>query len=384
MNLPPDFRATLLRFAPLFFGFLLLTAIGRHHRQPLVSNLFSTMPELLTEEDLRLPEPPEPEPPSRRGLRFTFPTPQTRLRDVEDPAVFMPTASGRIISAFYGSTRTNSAGGAVFHEGVDIGPMRRDRRNHALDEIFAIAEGRVAYIQPHHGNSTYGAYIVLMHQEEEFGEFYTLYAHLARIHPDLRVGQRVAKGQEIAIMGHSSSFHIPPARAHLHLEIGTMVNQHFQTWYRGKQRTPDHGNYHGHNLTGIDPLPLLLLLEPDQDVRFSVLNALLETPVAWRKVVHSPGLPDYFRRHPALWSGGPFSGGAIVLSFSEGGVILHGRPASAEEAAGVTAARPRVLDWDPAVLGRNGRRLIRTRGSTAEITPSGMEFLEIVLFRAGR
>lgn len=313
-----------------------------------------------------------------RGLEYTFPTPQTRLRDLEDPTVFMPTASGRVISAHYGSTRTNASGQAVFHEGVDIGPMRRDRVRRALDPIFAVADGTVAYANRVAGNSTYGIYIVLTH-EDELGTFYTLYAHLASVAGHIREGRPVLRGETIGVMGHTSSFNIPVERAHLHFEIGVINNMRFAEWYRGKRRTPDHGTWHGHNLTGIDPMLLLLGLEVDGENRFSMLDALRELPTAYTLAVHARAPWDYFRRHPMLWEGEPFTGNVMVVEFCEAGTPLRGRNATPEEREGVTASRPRVLDVNREALGRNGRRKIVPAGRDAwRLSPWGMEWLEVL------
>lgn len=373
---------SVLRAALILIPGISLVAVSRHHhRAPhLPHDPAPTPSQVLSLPDVVLPV-PEPQ----RGLLITFPTPQTAIQDLEDPSVFMPTASGRVISAHYGSTRTNAAGRATFHEGTDIGPVRRDRRGHALDQIFAVADGEIAYINRIAGNSTYGLYVVLTHEEEDFGTFYTLYAHLASVPRDLRAGQSVPRGEVIGIMGHSSSFHIPPQRAHLHFEVGMILNRQFATWYRAKQRTPDHGTFHGHNLNGINPLLLLLRLNPENDTpRFSIAEALKDTPTAFTLALHTPGQPDYFRRHPTLWEGPAFTGPVMVIDFCEAGTPLRGRNATEEEARNVTSTRPAVLEVNTEVLGRNGRRQIQQSGNTWQLTPAGREHLEILTYRAGR
>ena len=368
-------------------GFLLLTAIFRAHRSPESAPPPPLPPSLETTDAATNPaqewQVTMELPPTRRGLAYTFPTPQTRLQDLEDDSVYMPTASGRVISAHYGSTRTNSSGRAVFHEGVDIGPMRRDRRQHALDPIYAVADGTVAYTNRIAGNSTYGIYVVLTHNDE-FGEFYTLYAHMGSIAEGLRAGNVILKGEPLGIMGHTSSFQIPPQRAHLHFEIGVINNQHFADWYRGKQRTPNHSTWHGHNLTGIDPMLLLLQLDPEADTYFSMRDAIRELPTAYTLAIQAPGQLDYFRRHPMLWQGIPFQSGVMLVGFCQAGTPLFGRAATPEEAEGVTARSPRVVEVFPDALGRNGRRKIARANNRWTLTPWGSEWLEILLYRAGR
>lgn len=371
-----------IRAALILLPALILTAVSRHHRRPIPPPQVGSGPSapLQSLPELRLPVPER-----ERGLQITFPTPQTALHDLENPEVFMPTASGRVLSAHYGSTRTNAAGRATFHEGVDIGPTRRDRRGHALDEIFAVADGEIAYINRVAGNSTYGIYVVLTHIEEDFGTYYTLYAHLGSVPGELRPGQAIQRGDVIGVMGHTSSFGIPPQRAHLHFEVGVILNQHFSVWYRGKQRTPDHGTYHGHNLNGINPMLLLRNLDPEgRNARFSMAEALQETQTAFTLAFHAAGIPDYFRRYPGLWEGQDFRGGVLVMELCEAGTPLRGRSATPDESRNVTPTRPAVLAVNTGVLGRNGRRQIQRGGNNWQLTPAGLEHLEILTYRAGR
>ncbi|MCC5847939.1 MAG: M23 family metallopeptidase [Verrucomicrobia bacterium] len=381
-------RPVALRAAFISLSLIILFALRQHHRQSpqpsgsairtqFQAEAQSAEPGRATEWAVTVDIPDAP-----RGLRYTFPTPQTNLQDLENPAVYMPTASGRVISAHYGSTRTNSAGRAVFHEGVDIAPTRRDRAQNALDPIFAVADGIVAYANRIAGNSTYGIYVVLTH-EDEFGVFYTLYSHLSSVASGLQPGQVILKGEPLGVMGHTSSFGIPVQRAHLHFEIGVINNAHFDVWYRGKQRTPNHGNWHGHNLTGIDPLLLLLRLDPEKETRFSMLDAIGELPVAYSLAFQAPGQLDYFRRHPMLWEDEPFTGGVMVVDFCQAGTPLSGRSATEDEARGVTSRNPKVLETHEA-LGRNGRRKIARSGNNWTLTTWGNEWLEILLYRAGR
>ena len=55
--------------------------------------------------------------------------------------------------------------------------------------------GGSAYVNRRAGNSNYGIYVVLAHDEPALGEVYTLYAHLARVESGLHAGQPVEAGQ---------------------------------------------------------------------------------------------------------------------------------------------------------------------------------------------
>lgn len=357
-------------------AFVLLTAIYLHHR----SGSDTEMPVVHAEEEwvieLELPDlvPNWP--------LFTHPTPQRNWQDVENPLVYMPTGSGRIVSAFFGSTRTNSSGRAVFHEGVDIAPMQWDRQGQALDEIYAVADGTVGYINRVAGNSSYGTYVVVDHPDE-LGTVYTLYSHLALVAAELKTGQAVERGQVIGIMGHTSTLGIPPQRSHLHLETGLMVNPSFSRWYREQRMTPNHGNHHGFNLTGFDPMILLQNLVGVDEVPFSYKNALEGIPVAWQLLVRSRHLPNFFGRYPPLWKDDRYTPPAMVLDLSENGIILQGRNATDAELEELGSARHKVLSVDTTALGRNGARLIERSGSTWRLARYGERWLEILLYDAG-
>lgn len=297
------------------------------------------------------------------GRLYGYPTDQQDLWNTESLEVYQPTAAGRVESAWYGSVRTRSFGGRLlpaFHEGIDIASLQRDRRNRPLDPIYAVTEGQVAYINAIAGNSNYGIYVVLVH-DDPVGQIYTLYAHLARVQSGLRAGASVARGDKIGVMGNTPTHIIPLARAHLHFEIGMINNQRFDRWYRQSKRTPDHGNWHGHNLTGVDPLAVYG--SGGYPVRFSMWDYLANLEPAYTLIIRAPRQIDYFRRYPLLWQGDDYDGTAMVLTVSEGGVPLSGRTATAEEREQLGRETVFVQSVNEEVLGRNGlRHVVRRQG----------------------
>lgn len=229
-----------------------------------------------------------------------WPTADTRFMEsrAEPDAWAQPTASGRLESALFGAVRN---GGYRFHEGIDIGPaLTRDRRGEARDPILAVLPGRVALINSVAGNSSYGRYVVLTHEDADVA-VYTLYAHLAHIDDDLSEGQWVAAGTTLGIMGRSAGgYSIPKSRAHLHFEIGLMKTRHFQHWYdRQGYGSPNRfGNFNGINLLGMNPLPVLEAARDGQLDHFA--DYLKNLPTAFTLRVSTSEIPDFITRYPRL------------------------------------------------------------------------------------
>jgi murein DD-endopeptidase MepM/ murein hydrolase activator NlpD len=312
-----------------------------------------------------------------KPLLVGFPTAQRGLHRHEDPEVYMATASGRIESAHYGSTRTGNVRGQIlpsFHEGIDIAPLQRDQRNRALDAVLAIAEGRVGYANRVVGHSNYGLYVVLEH-EDAAGVIYSLYAHLRSIEDTIHPGARVRRGDVLGIMGNTPSSIIPVSRSHLHFEVGMIQNRAFARWTQREGIQNLHGMHHGWNLTGIQPLALYTNDAPEQS--FSLLQYLRAEPVGFSVVVNAVKPLDYFLRYPSLWTGQGKPQGAIVLSVSEGGVVLRGRAAT--EAEAVASRLPYVLHGDADVLGRNGLRLVVADGAGWRISGDSIRWLSILM-----
>lgn len=331
-------------------------------------------------EVVTLPEDAPPDEVDPPGVLLSYPTPQTRLDDAKDPTVFMPTASGRVVSAAYGSTRTRKFGNqylAAFHEGVDIAPMKRDATGRARDPVFAVAQGRIAYINRRAGASSYGIYVVLLH-DDPIGKIYTLYAHLASVPEALAVGDPVTNGAQIGQMGHSSTLGIPIQRSHLHFEFGTMLNSRFDKWLRSNEMTLTHGLMHGWNLAGLNPRELFPAMKEATPFVFEL--CILETPVALRLIIKADKRPDYYSRYPSLWIGEDPED-SIVLDVSESGVPLRGRAATAEEDNVLAGKHAQVLEVFPETLGRNGKRLVVSKGSRWIPGPNLSRWLEILLYR---
>ncbi|HPJ73151.1 MAG TPA: M23 family metallopeptidase, partial [bacterium] len=294
---------------------------------------------------------PEPwgwgEPSGGCWAEFTFPTGQNRLLFWRDPGVLQPTAAGSPDSARYGSYRTVKSGKRflpAFHEGVDIAAREHNRRGVPADRVRAVARGTAAYVNRVAGNSSYGNYVVLVH-DDPLGPVYTLYAHLGSIDPSLREGKAVAAGDVLGVIGtSSSSTRIPRGRAHLHFEVGLIANDRFRDWARSRKMKNPHRSFHGWNLLGLDPLMFFAwrLFRPASDFETFLKGA----PRAFTLAARTARLPDWFRRYPRLWKGEGFAGSGVALACTANGVVLEGRNAAAAELAALEESAAVVTGVD--------------------------------------
>lgn len=362
---------------------------GRYIKIAGFSILFVAIVGLVLAQGCRRPAEPEAEAAKNRpieavapevaevGLLLGFPSDQTNLVDILDKTVYMPTGSGRVRSAHYGSTRTARSGLASFHEGIDIASLRRDSRNRALDEIYAVADGRVAYANRVVGNSNYGLYVVVLH-DDPVGEVYSLYSHLRSVADEVKAGRRVNRGDVLGVMGNTPSSIIPVSRSHLHFEYGLVQNDNFPGWTRKQGSKNPHGVYHGWNLIGINPMDIFV--QRDAPLHFSMAAYLKRTPTAYRVALYVRHLPDFFSRYPDLWQGEARLPGTIVLDVIEGGNVKQGRMAREDEALSSDAS-PRVLMGDAALLGRNGLHYVIQRDGGWVLGRRGKRWLDILTFR---
>jgi hypothetical protein len=291
-------------------------------------------------------------------------------------AFVQPTSSGRIESGLFGCVRN---GGAKFHEGLDLFPVERSRRGEALDPVFAILPGQVAYISRTAGHSSYGRYIVVVHDRES-PAFHSLYAHMASIDSALQVGSRVEAGTELGIMGRSAAgYSIPRSRAHVHLELGFKLSDDFQTWF-DRQRFGSknrHGNWNGMNLVSVDPLDFYQSMREGEVSGF--YEYLRRLPVAARIRVNSSKVPDFLQDYPALMTR-PYTGRQLVawdIAFTQFGVPKEWTPRFEDEKLGGRAGEVRVLTYNPQLLEEQTcRHVIRLGGRVPSIAPGTVTILK--------
>lgn len=235
---------------------------------------------------------------SGQGMTWAWPTPCTAFLEGKPFETFVqPTATGDPVSALFGCVRNS---GQRFHEGLDIRAVLPRQRGRSTDPIYAVHDGVVRHINRVAGHSSYGIYIVLEHPELR-PAIYTLYSHLRSIETNLRVGQTVAAGQRIGIMGNTAGgYRIPLANSHLHLEVGLRLSDAFQGWFDRQNFGSDnhHGNFNGMNLRGWDPLAYFTAM---RDGRISQpLDFILNLPVGAVIHIYHPERPDFLKRYPEL------------------------------------------------------------------------------------
>jgi hypothetical protein len=270
--------------------------------------------------------------------------------DGRSPKEFLQHAgSGDPESGEYGGVRS---GGSQFHEGIDIKCVARDRRGEPADNVFATMDGVVRHVNAVAGDSNYGRYIVLEHPEQTPG-IYTLYAHLARIAPRLKVGARVTRGQVIGLMGHSSSGNIPRDRAHLHFEIGVMVTRDFPSWYASRKfgSANEQGLWNGMNLMGFDPLDFLNKWRARKVDSFQQYFAAMEPAVRLR--IATTRVPDFVLRYPALLTKPlPMAVSGWEVAFDWTGIPFAWTPLTGTETIGLPLNQPRLMDVNAALVRR--------------------------------
>jgi murein DD-endopeptidase MepM/ murein hydrolase activator NlpD len=224
----------------------------------------------------------------------------------------------------YGFVRDpqQTSGGIVytrFHEGIDIKPVHRDENGEPLDEIHAIADGKVVYTSAVPGYSNYGKYIVIEHRWSG-SPYYSLYGHLSKI--DIRAGDVVHRGQHVAVMGYTG-VGINRERAHVHLELNLMLSRKFQDWYGAFVHPSDpnhHGIYNGLNLTGLNIARLYLELRE---------NPALTIPqfLSKEEIIYKVALPksrhfELAERYPWMLTGAA-DGRSWIVSFTRSGLPLR-------------------------------------------------------------
>lgn len=319
-------------------------------------------------------------------LVYTLPTDNTALYTTGGDDYFMyvdRTFEGKKTQPWqagtYGMVRNPfrpTPGGPVmysrFHEGIDVKPIYRNANREPQDMVRPIAPGIVVHTSEVSSHSNYGRYVVIAHEVPE-GTIYSLYAHLASI--CCTTGQRVRPDDEIGRLGYSG-VGLDKTRAHLHLEIGLMINSHFDEFYTGENK---HGNFNGMNLAGFDPAAVLRACKGG--IPFSISRYFASLKEHYRVAVPCIKAMDIMRRHPFLYKGSrterkrPQS---LEIAFTAEGLPIGIYPAERQ------VTRPFIISCRsmPTVQQNCTVNRVKNNSSNAALTVSGQRYITQYLWTA--
>ena len=260
-----------------------------------------------------------------------------------------------------------------FHEGIDIRPMSRDARGEPLDEVRAIADGKVAHTNQVAGFSNYGRFVVIEHRWDG-AYYYSLYAHLREI--AVQPGEEVKRGQRIGVMGHTGEG-IDRERAHVHLELNLMLSPDFQSWYDVYfHNDPNrHGIYNGLNLVGIDVARLYLALR--KNPALTIPQFLGQETTFYKVTVPNAKHFDLAKRYPWLLRGSVSSGRTSwEISFAQSGVPLRVEPSTRV----VTGPELTYFKRSSGNYSQLTRNALTGHGDRAALSESGKRLMQLLVF----
>ncbi|MDQ6913987.1 MAG: M23 family metallopeptidase [Verrucomicrobiota bacterium] len=257
-----------------------------------------------------------------------------------------------------------------FHEGIDIRPMHRDANGEPLDEVRAVADGEVVYVNTIAGYSNYGRYIVVEHRWNG-SPYYSLYGHLSS--PLVRPRAKVNRGDVLGVMGYTGEG-LDKERAHLHLELNLMLSSRFESWYEFfvKNDPNHHGIYNGINLSGLDIARLYLALKENPSL--TIPEFLAREEVFYKVTLPKTHNFELLQRYPWLLRGADKSAPSWEVSFNRAGVPLKVEPAS------LAASAPTLSYVKKGSVGYSGltRGIINGSGSNAHFSENGEHLMRLL------
>lgn len=260
-----------------------------------------------------------------------------------------------------------------FHEGIDIRPLQRDAQDEPLDQVRAIATGKVVHTSLVPGYSNYGKYVVIEHPWDG-SSYYSLYGHLSEI--GVRPGNSIERGQPIGRMGYTGTG-IDKSRAHVHLELNLLLSHQFNGWHQAffPNEVNHHGIYNGLNLAGLDIARLFLALRTDPTM--SVPKFVRAEPAFYTVALPRSSHFELPKNYPWLLAKepGPATKSWLV-SFAASGVPVKIEPSP-------NAVSQPELVWtknssvDCSYLTRGD---VAGRGRSAHLSDSGKRLMRLLIF----
>jgi murein DD-endopeptidase MepM/ murein hydrolase activator NlpD len=260
-----------------------------------------------------------------------------------------------------------------FHEGIDIRALRRDPRGEPLDEVRAIADGKVVHTSTVAGYSNYGKYIVIEHRWGG-SSYYSLYAHLNSIavHQD----DMVTRSQPIAVMGYTG-VGLNQERAHLHLQLNLMRSHQFEAWYDAffKNDPNHHGIYNGMNLAGLDIARLYLALRKNPSL--TIPEFLSDEETSYRVLLPKSRHFELPRLYP--WMVPPTNRNeksSWEVSFTRSGLPVKVQPSGKH----VTQPELSYVEKSSIDYSYLTRDVVSGRGGNAHLTNYGIQLMRLLVW----
>jgi hypothetical protein len=260
-----------------------------------------------------------------------------------------------------------------FHEGIDIRALRRDARGEPLDEVRAIADGKVVHTNVVPGYSNYGNYIVIEHRWAG-SNYYSLYGHLSAI--VVQPGESLRRGQRIAVMGYTG-VGLNQARAHLHLELNLMLSHRFEAWHDTFfKNDPNHNCiYNGINLAGLDIARLYLALHKNPSL--TLPEFLSDEETFYKVTLPKSSHFELPRLYPWMLAGGSRSEkSSWEVSFARSGLPLKIEPSAKH----VTQPELSYVKTSPIDYSYLTRDEISGRGQGAHLTEYGRRLMQLLIW----
>jgi murein DD-endopeptidase MepM/ murein hydrolase activator NlpD len=277
----------------------------------------------------------------------------------------------------YGFVRdpTNTSTGIVytrFHEGIDIKPVHRDGNGEPIDQVRAIADGKIVHTNLVPGHSNYGCYVVIEHRWGG-SSYYSLYGHLSTI--TVKPGQAVQKGEPIAVMGYTGKG-INRERAHVHLELNLLLSHGFESWHDTFFKDPNYnGIYNGMNLAGLDIARLYLALRKNPSL--TIPEFLKDEEISYKVTLPKSRHFELPKLYPwMLTAGTRDSKPSWEVSFARSGLPLKIEPSDKS----VTQPELSYIEKSSIDYSYLARDAISGRGASGHLTDYGRQLMRLLTY----
>jgi hypothetical protein len=122
-----------------------------------------------------------------------------------------------------------------YHTGEDWG---LSGANDANKPLYALATGRVVWIDNRSGSDSIGKTIYVRYKLPDGAEVDSVYIHLASIEPGLSQGSDVSKGQRIATIGNSNGYYGTSYHLHWEMQVDLDIPLRSNSYLGGTGRLP--------------------------------------------------------------------------------------------------------------------------------------------------